>query len=194
MVAILCDGCGQTVYRLQRRRLNKSGRVFCTITCRNKHYGPRQPLWDRFWSKVQQQDECWLWTASVLSSGYGCVRVNGKTRTAHTLAWELTCGLIPCGLFVCHTCDVRRCCRPSHLFLGTAQDNNDDGRRKGRITSAKHPASGESHPSAKLSDDDVRNIRARYPSERQSALARAFHVTQAQIWNIVNGYQRKAAV
>lgn len=64
---------------------------------------------------------CWIWMGSSFNSGYGCIKLNGKTRSAHRLAWELYNGPIPKKLFVLHKCDVPLCCRPDHLYLGTPQ-------------------------------------------------------------------------
>ena len=55
-----------------------------------------------------------------------------KVMAAHRAAWILYKGEIPAGIFVCHTCDNRRCCNPAHLFLGTQKDNLQDMKRKGR--------------------------------------------------------------
>ena len=83
----------------------------------------------RFWAKVERRgtSECWLWTASVTGSQsvkhgqFTLPRDAGKARhiKAHRFAWELAHGPIPAGLFVCHHCDVARCCNPAHLFIGT---------------------------------------------------------------------------
>lgn len=42
------------------------------------------------------------------------------------VSWALEQGPIPDGKWVLHRCDNRRCVRPSHLFLGSSQDNVDD--------------------------------------------------------------------
>lgn len=102
--------------------------------------GPKPtPLADRFWPKVRKGGGCWEWTASM-SHGYGQIGVGGKSgrpHHAHRVAWELTNGAIPAGLFVCHHCDNKKCVRPDHLFLGTAKDNNQDRARKGRNPPAR---------------------------------------------------------
>lgn len=110
---------------------------------------------DRFWSKVTKSDGCWLW-AGTTDGRYGLVSVDGRMLKAHRVSWELHNGPIPAGMVVCHTCDTPRCVRPDHLFLGTMADNSHDRDRKGRQRSPL----GEASPNAKLTEDDVRAIRA----------------------------------
>lgn len=87
--------------------------------------------------------------------------------------YEAAHGHIDDGLLVCHTCDVRNCVNPAHLFAGTYADNYYDSRRKGRARAAK----GSDHGMAKLTDDDVRAIRsARAIGERQIDIARKFGI------------------
>lgn len=87
----------------------------------------------RFWSHVDRSGNCWTWTASRNPDGYGRVYMHGKHgQLAHRIAWELTNGEIPDGLFVCHHCDNPSCVRPDHLFIGTCDDNHKDKARKGR--------------------------------------------------------------
>lgn len=102
---------------------------------------------ERFWSKVavKELDECWEWQAGKAGGGYGTFRVHHKMWQAHRVAWALTYGPIPKGLFVCHRCDNPGCCNPYHLFLGTNADNLRDAAKKGRI--------------GKLTKDDVLEIR-----------------------------------
>jgi hypothetical protein len=92
----------------------------------------KRTLEERFWEKVQTGAGCWEWLAVRDRRGYGQLGVNGKTRKAHRLSWEINNGPIPDGLFVCHHCDNPGCVRPSHLFLGTHQDNMRDMIEKGR--------------------------------------------------------------
>jgi hypothetical protein len=112
-----------------------SARRFCSLKCRNGR--PIVALDCRFWSKVIKSDKCWTWTGAINKhTGYGTIglgRRSGKTRGAHRVSWELAHGPIPEGLYVCHRCDNKRCVRPDHLFLGTAEDNAQDALRKGRL-------------------------------------------------------------
>jgi len=110
---------------------------------------------ERFKSKYQEQPNgCWEWmTKSKTHDGYGVMIVDGVMRSGHRLSYELFKGLIPEGLLVCHTCDNPSCVNPSHLFLGTAQDNMTDKVNKGRSPK------GEKNASAKLTEEQIRSIK-----------------------------------
>lgn len=91
---------------------------------------------DRFWPKVDRgsTDECWPWRGSLSSRGYGQFYMEGRTRPAHRVAWELHHGqLFPEGMDGCHTCDNPPCVNPLHIFPGTASDNARDAVAKGRL-------------------------------------------------------------
>ena len=78
---------------------------------------------ERFWSKVNKTESCWLWMASTVWNGYGRFRVGSTLQRAHRISWELYNGPIPDGLSILHSCDTPACVRPDHLFLGTQEDN-----------------------------------------------------------------------
>lgn len=92
---------------------------------------------ERFWPKVDRTggpDDCWLWKARRLPSGYGMLRGDeGRDVYAHRFSWEIHSGqAIPDGWVICHKCDNPPCVNPAHLFLGTVLDNNRDCIAKGR--------------------------------------------------------------
>lgn len=93
-----------------------------------------------FWRKVNLSGECWMWTSGVSPKGYGLFTIAGKTHRANRYAWELENGPVPSSMLVCHNCDTPGCCRPSHLYLGTAADNQADKVAKGR------QLKGDNHP------------------------------------------------
>lgn len=141
----------------------------------------------RFWAKVKilGPEDCWEWKASLNGCGYGHVGINGKMFISHRVAWELTYGPIPKGLCICHKCDNPPCINPNHLFIGTQQDNVTDMESKGRAVRSN----GEKNGKAKLTKDQVIEIRRLYAIESHmslSAIGRAFGVTPSAIYNIVN--------
>ncbi len=95
---------------------------------------------DRFWSKVEKTAGCWLWTGSKWKNGYGAMTIAPRKRVrVHRFAFELMVGPIPSGMMVCHSCDVKNCVNPSHLFLGTNEDNQKDSVKKRRHWWFKEP-------------------------------------------------------
>lgn len=93
----------------------------------------------RFFSKIgpPQTDGCQLWTRGKSSDGYGVIGLRGTILYCHRLAWAVERGPIPAGMRVLHTCDVRACVNPEHLFLGSQQSNLTDMARKERGTKSK---------------------------------------------------------
>ena len=114
---------------------------------------------DRFWNKVEKTDECWNWTSAKHPKGYGLFSINNRNQRAHRVSYELCKGKIPEGMQVLHECDNPSCVRPDHLFLGTNADNMADKVAKGRQAHFC-PGRGEGHPTSKLTEDQVRAIRA----------------------------------
>lgn len=88
----------------------------------------------KFWKKVNKlsDDECWLWIAHKIPSGYGQFNAMGKIMRAHRVSWILKNGPIPPEKVICHKCDNPSCVNPNHLFLGTLKDNSRDMIKKGR--------------------------------------------------------------
>lgn len=100
-------------------------------------------LAERFWPRVRQLDHaaCWLWTGGLGPRGYGHIAFQRRVWRVHRVAWLLSRGPIPHGLQVHHRCDVRLCCNPQHLWLGTQAENVTDmcikerHRPRGRVPS-----------------------------------------------------------
>lgn len=152
---------------------------------------------ENFWSRVARglPSACWDWLGAKTSSGYGNLTWHGMPAQAHRVAYWLAHGQI--GLqtgfrhegraksyrrFVLHSCDNRACCNPEHLFLGSMSTNLKDAYAKGRKVQPR-----SAHSNAKLSGDQVREIRARYDtgSAKQVALAQEFGVSQRVISLVV---------
>lgn len=136
---------------------------------------------DRFMKKIIKKD-CWEWTACTTPQGYGQFVFNGKMQGAHRVSWQIHRGSIPDGMLICHKCDNPKCVNPDHLFLGTHKDNSVDMSIKGRGSLKR----GEKHPSAKLKEEDVKEIFNLSGKLSQREIAKKFNVTQGLIVNILN--------
>ena len=133
--------------------------------------------YERFWSKVEAvpDSSCWLWMSTLHPAGYGAVTIRGVSYRAHRVAYVLHIGAIPDGMFVCHRCDTPRCVRPSHLFVGTPQENMTDSKKKGR--------------KRKLSLAVVEEIRrcVSSPMVNHTALARRLRVARSTVIEYARG-------
>lgn len=152
---LLCSKCAITGGKC---KIDKCDRLVTSkgATCNRhnylkRHYGSydynlTHPTEEEiFWDNVDKSGECWVWKGYINESGYGLARLNKNQTRAHRVSWEIHHGKIPEGIFVCHKCDNPPCVNPSHLFLGTNQDNIQDKVNKGR----------SGRPNAKLKPSDI---------------------------------------
>lgn len=134
--------------------------------------------------------ECWVWMRHRNNHGYGKLTINGRGVFSHRLSYELSIGPIPDDKIVLHRCDNPACINPSHLKLGSQSDNMKDCYRKGRSSVRPHSCPGETNPAAKLTSEQVAEIRFLLrEGKSQDAIASEFGVSQSQISNINLGKQ-----
>lgn len=153
----------------------------------------------RIW-KATDIDEagCWNWQLGVTAQGYGQIQVRRICKTPlmiHRLSYWLFYGAIPTMLYVCHSCDNRRCWNPRHLWLGTNSDNIHDMWQKNRqrivsLTGEKHwtrrkphlVQRGERHRQARLNTQQVLAIRRQLQAgATEPQVARQFNVSRSTI-------------
>jgi hypothetical protein len=168
-----CPGCGQP-----KRVVAKQ----CKACYYARKAATAQDWQDRFWSKVDKRgpNECWNWLAGHTATGYAEFSINNEMRRANRVSYEMEHGRIPPDMDICHTCDNRSCVNPRHLFLGTRSDNMKDAVKKGRARGLI--PSGESHPSARLTVEQVREIRA--STDDPALIAVKYGVSRVHVYQI----------
>lgn len=171
----------------------------------------------RFWAKVDKDGpehpydpwlgNCWMWQGRP-RDGYGIFSVSAPLEhfqkrqiKAHRFSWSLVHGPFPewCEV-ICHSCDVRNCVSPTHLFAGTRRTNDADMRAKGREFKdfARHLTlearyRGSRHHSSKLNDADVIEMRRQRAEDGISymELGRRFGVRDCSARSVCLGHHRR---
>lgn len=133
----------------------------------------------------EDKNGCWIWTGSINCNGYGqfSKRPDFPSVLAHRASFAIHVGKTD--NLVCHSCDVRLCINPNHLFAGTHADNSADMIAKVRGTQ------GERSSHAKLTESEVSRIRSSHKLHRE--LAEEFGVTRSCITQIMRGTRWKHA-
>lgn len=142
---------------------------------------------------ARAESGCLEWNGYKDKDGYGVLLVSkdGKKKNtkAHRLSYELHVAPIPAQMFICHRCDNPGCIEPSHLFVGTAADNNADKMKKGRHRPGGRPHHGSKNGRARLSEQQVAGIRCLVGSYgvTAAAIARSLGVSASAVRRAANG-------
>lgn len=138
---------------------------------------------ERFWAKVDKSGDCWLWTGANNGVGYGKVRrpsLSSQSLLAHRYSWFLRFDKWP--NYLCHRCNNRACCRPSHLYEGTPKTNQQDRIKAGNGNE------GSKHGMSRLTEAKVREAKALVASGHTlTAVAAKFGVAVTTICSIMHG-------
>lgn len=175
-----CEFCGKEFRTASGKRQR-----FCSNGCRiDGCRGYRKHTPESFWATLEKPDGehgCWIWVERPDKGGYGTISFYDATWKTHRLAYHLTHGAIPPSLFVCHKCANPPCCNPDHLYAGTPQQNSRDMVMHG------NSLKGEKNHKAKVTADQVREIRSRYSAGDGTTLtlAEEYGVTQAVISKMI---------
>jgi hypothetical protein len=115
---------------------------------------------------------CWRWNGAKTKQGYGKHWHEGKTVPAHRWMYEQVNGPVSNGLDLDHVrergCRYRDCINPDHLEPVTPAVNTQRGMN------------------AKLTDTDVRQIRAMAGTMTQEVIAARFGINASLVSMIVN--------
>lgn len=127
---------------------------------------------------------CWIVTShKPYSTGYVMVIRDGRRIAAHKYVKELVGQKIPDELHGLHSCDVRPCINPDHVFAGTNLENIQDKMDKGRHRVAR----GEDCGASRLEEEDVHEIRYLHSiGYSQKFLADGYGLKHPTVSNIIS--------
>jgi len=113
----LCVNCNEKFVGKGRTR------NYCSTKCKILHNVKKTEL------------SCWEWQGELHPNGYAYTTTyeTRKREHAHRVSYRIFKGEIPKGLYICHHCDNPKCINPDHLWAGTAKENMQDAKRKGRL-------------------------------------------------------------
>ena len=134
------------------------------------------------------ENGCWEFTGYIMPNGYGQTSIGKLVLLAHRASYTVFIGKIPEGMHICHKCDNRKCFNPEHLFAGTRDENMADMINKGR----QRTLSGVDSPNAKLTTEQIKEIRDRYiPYVNSAELAKEFGITKQYVGQLARKEWRK---
>ena len=186
-----CKECGETFFRHKRapgrNKLSDKqwlNSKYCSMKCAGlslskKIDKKRPPLKEKFESFFKKTDGCWEWTGTIEGYGYGVIDWKMKRYRAHVLALHYDGRPVPKGMVARHICDKPKCVRPSHLCIGTVKQNAEDAKERGRLKI------GEDSPVSKLTEKDVREMRALNLSHAE--IARRYNVSRPTAARAIKG-------
>jgi hypothetical protein len=128
-------------------------------------------------------DECLIWPFARNKDGYGTIHYGKKTLGAHVVVCKIVNGESENKKEVAHSCGNGHlgCVSPKHLRWATRKENCDD-----RVIHGTD-FRGEKSGRAKLSNEDVVEIRRLGNSLLQREIAEIYSVSRSNIGNILVG-------
>lgn len=141
---------------------------------------------------TEDENGCWICSGvtsnSISDPGYPYIGLFRRPISVPSCVLFLTTGELSSrknGTQCCHTCDVRRCVSPQHVYLGTSSTNHWDAIERGRA-----PV-GEQCSWAKVTEQQVAEIRRLYKPYSHVwnlyTLAERFGIDKVTVWWIIHG-------
>lgn len=141
--------------------------------------------------RIAGPDACWPWLGKPNKEGYGRINFVGDVYLAHRVAFYLSGQELLPGKMVCHRCNNRICCNPSHHYAGDKKTNGKDMVEAGRCGHMTHPhrvRRGENNGNSVLNDIQVVEARDLYAfGYAASFLAKKYGIDYTNMVRAITG-------
>jgi hypothetical protein len=146
---------------------------------------------------------CWLWNGAMPKGTQqrGFLTVDGRSRLASRISFQVFNGVEPGSGLVCHKCDVSACVNPDHLYLGDHAANMADMVSRRRYFAAVDPhgcreagkkggvmntwSQGSQNPTVKLTPEQAAQIKS--DTRKTKVIAEEYGVHRTTIQRIRRG-------
>ena len=177
LTTVTCQFC-QKKFQIFPYLAAKNARPYCSHKCYCLHKQTDEYIRQRFWEKViiAKPEDCWLWQGArrqQYGQEYGRFLYQAKIHLAHRISYLFTYGPFLDDDCVLHKCDTPPCVNPTHLFLGTRNDNNIDKAKKGRARKVLTPQQAK----------EIFTLKGKYSLSKTAAMFNVHFMTISDIWH-----------
>lgn len=182
------DGCGKPhdghgFCSTHKYRFKRYGSPFGKHNPNRSHHDEHVSFLDQLLKASTSGDDCVSWPFGRMKFGYGQTTIDGRKWLVHTYVCIQTHGPSPTSKHqASHACGNGHlgCVNPRHIRWLTPSENQREREKHG--TAMK----GVNSPMAKLTEEDVLQIRRLKGLVTQDDIASMFGITQSQVSHIIH--------
>ncbi len=205
-----CSRCGEVkaleeFHKATGERLGRRPRCKKCVNQHNRKYkDPVDRFWKYFHARTEKVDDCLMWRGGTHDDGQPVCQWEGRQTRVRRVVYKLSIGELPDDMYVITTCRNVACVRQSHLKKVTTDEQRalmwnsaaTGERNSARLYPEKmsrkfcqpeYRLCGESHGAARLTENDVRTIRALHAAGgiTQREIAERFGISQTHASQII---------
>ena len=151
----------------------------------------------RFLDNIDSGDreDCWSWQGGIQrrpnGEEYPIFYFNGTQKPAHRILWRVYySNYLRKDEVIQHTCDHSWCMNPNHIYK---VDRELDAREHAKERVRRRQGYGENHPKARLSDQEIAEIRHRVKNgELRKDVAADFGISKSYVSMLVKRKRRRS--